>query len=59
MVNFLAVYCHNNKRKNKYKTFFSSPKDTSVARVLIAKINREKDDLPSEINKFTFSLVPI
>ena len=33
MVNCAAVYYHNNKRKNKDKTFFSSPKDTSVARV--------------------------
>ena len=45
MVNFAAVYCHNNKRKNKDKTFFSLPKDTAVAKVWIAKLNREKDNL--------------
>ena len=51
MVNFAAVYCHNNKRKNKDKTFFHSPKDTSVARVWIAKLNKEKekDNLPSKV----------
>ena len=58
MVNFSAVYCHNNKRKNTNKTFFSSPKFTSVARVLIAKLNREKDNLPSKKN-LLLSLVPI
>ena len=34
-------------------------KEKRVARVLIAKLNREKDNLPSKINKFTFSLVSI
>ena len=56
MVNFSAVYCHNNKRKNKDKTFFSSPKYTSVARVLIAKLNREKDNLPSKKINLLFPL---
>ena len=49
MVNCAAVYCCNNKRKNKDKTFFSLPKDTAVAKVWIAKLNREKDNLPSKV----------
>ena len=49
MVNCAAVYCHNNKRKNKDKTFFSLPKDTTVAKVWIAKLNRGKDNLPSKV----------
>ena len=49
MVNCAAVYCHNNKREIKDKTFFSLPKDTAVAKVWIAKLNREKDNLPSKV----------
>ena len=49
MVNCAAVFCHNNKRKNKDKTFCSLPKDTAVAKVWIAKLNREKDNLPSNV----------
>ena len=49
MVNCVEVYCHNNKRKIKDKTFFSLPKDTAVAKVWIAKLNREKDNLPSKV----------
>ena len=49
MVNCAKVFCHNNKRKNKDKTFFSLPKDTAVAKVWIAKLNREKDNLPSKV----------
>ena len=49
MVNCSAVYCHNNKRKNKDKTFFSLPKDTAVAKVWIAKLDREKNNLPSKV----------
>ena len=56
MVNFSAVYCHNNKRKNKDKAFFSSPKYTSVARVLIVKLNREKDNLTSKKINLLFPL---
>ena len=37
------------KEKIRIKLFFSSPKDTSVARVWIAKLNREKDNLPSKV----------
>ena len=44
-----AVYYHNNKRKNKDKTFFSLSKDTAVAKVSIAKLSREKDNLPSKV----------
>ena len=47
MVNCAAVFCHNNKRKNK--TFFSLPKNTAVAKVWIVKLNREKDNLPSKV----------
>ena len=53
MVNCAAVYCHNNKRKNKDKFFFSLLKDTAVAKncqtLPIAKLNREKDNLPSKV----------
>ena len=49
MVNCAAVHCHNNKSKNKNKTFFSLPKDTAVALVWIAKPTREKDNLPSKV----------
>ena len=49
MVNCSAVYCYNNKRKNKDKTFFSLPKVTAVAKVWIAKLNREKNNLPSKV----------
>ena len=49
MVNCAAFYCHNNKREIKDKTFFSLPKDTAVAKVWIAKLNREKDNLPSKV----------
>ena len=49
MVNFAAVNCHNNKRKIRIKLFLYSPKDISVARVWIAKLNREKDNLPSKV----------
>ena len=37
------------KEKIRIKFFPSSPKDTSVARVWIAKLNREKDNLPSKV----------
>ena len=53
MVNFAAVYCHNNKRKIRIKLFLYSPKDISVARVWIAKLNREKDNLPSKVYVFS------
>ena len=56
MVNFSVIYCHNNKRKNKDKTFSSSLKYVSVARVLIAKLNREKDNLPSKKINLLFPL---
>ena len=49
MVNFAAVNCHNNKRKIRIKLFLYLPKDISVARVWIAKLNREKDNLPSKL----------
>ena len=49
MVNCVAVCCHNNKRKNKDQTFFSLSKDTAVAKVWIAKLNREKDNLPNNV----------
>ena len=53
MVNCAAVYCHNNKRKSKDKTFFSLPKDTAVAKFWIAKLNRDKDNLPSKVYVFS------
>ena len=37
------------KEKIRIKLFSSSPKDTSVARVWIAKLNREKDNLTSKV----------
>ena len=37
------------KEKIRIKLFSSSPKDTSVARVWTAKLNREKDNLPSKV----------
>ena len=37
------------KEKIRIKFFSSSPKDTSVARVWIAKLNQEKDNLPSKV----------
>ena len=49
MVNYAADFWHNSKRKNKSKTFFPLPKDTAVAKVWIAKINREKDNLSSKV----------
>ena len=49
MVNCAAVYPHNNKRKNRGNTFFSLPKDIVVTKVWIAKLRREKDNLPSEV----------
>ena len=48
MVNCAAVYCHNNKRKNKDKTFLSLPKDTAVAKVWIVKKLSKKN---KKINK--------
>ena len=48
-MNSAAVYCHNNKRKNKDKTFFSLSKETAVAKFWIAKLYREKDNLPSKV----------
>ena len=38
MVNCAAVYCHNNKRKNKDKTFFSLSKDTASSLSLDCQI---------------------
>ena len=32
-MNCAAVYCHKTKRKFKDKTFFSSPKDTKIAKL--------------------------
>ena len=49
MVNCAAVFCHNNKRKNKDKNFFSLHKDTAVAKVLIVKLNREKNNLRNKV----------
>ena len=37
------------KEKIRIKLFSSAPKDTSVTRVWIAKLNREKDNLPSKV----------
>ena len=37
------------KEKIRIKLFSSSPKDTSVARVWIAKLNQEKDNLPNKV----------
>ena len=42
-------FCIKTKEKIRIKLFPSSPKDTSVARVWIAKLNGEKDDLPSKV----------
>ena len=49
MVNCEAVYCHNNKRKNKDKSFFSLHTGTTIGKVWFAKLNREKDNLPSKV----------
>ena len=49
MVICAAVYCHNNKRKNKDKTFFSLPKYTAVAKVWIAKLYRKKDNPSNKV----------
>ena len=49
MANCSAVYCHNNKKKNKDKTFFTWPRDAALAKVWIAKLNREKDNLPKNV----------
>ena len=49
MVNCAAVYCHNNQRKDKDKTFFSLPKDRAVAKVWISKLNWEKDNFHSKV----------
>ena len=49
MVNCAVFFCHNNKIKNKDKTFFSLPKDVAVDKVWIDKLNREKDNLPSKV----------
>ena len=46
MGNCSAVYCHNNKTSNKDKTFFTLPGDVALAKVWIAKLNPEKDNLP-------------
>ena len=49
-MNCAAVYCHIiTKEKIRIKHFFFSPKDTSVARLWIAILNREKDNLPSKV----------
>ena len=48
-VNCAAVCCHNSKRKNKDKTLFSLLKGTAVATVWVAKLNREKDNLPGKV----------
>ena len=49
MANRSAVYCHNNKKKNKDKTFFTLSRDAALAKVWIAKLNREKDNLPKNV----------
>ena len=49
LANFLAVHCHNNKKKNKDQTFFTLPRDVGLAKVWIAKLNRKKDNLPKNI----------
>ena len=49
MTNFSAVYYHNNKKKNKEKTFFTLPKDAELAKIWIAKLNREKENLPKNV----------
>ena len=49
MANCSEVYCHNNKKKNKDKTFFTSPRDAALAKIWIAKLNREKDNLPKNV----------
>ena len=46
MANCSAVYYHNNKKKNKDKTFFTLPRDAALAKIWIAKLNYEKDNLP-------------
>ena len=48
-MNCAAFFFHNNQRKNKGKTFFFLLKDTAVAKVWIAKLNREKNNLPSKV----------
>ena len=49
MANCPAVYCHNNKKKNKDKTFFTLTRDASTAKVWIAKLNCVKDNLPKNV----------
>ena len=44
-----AVGCHNNKKKNKDKTFFSLPKDPNLAKEWIAKIKRKEGNLPKNV----------
>ena len=44
-----AVYCHNNEKKNKDKTFLTLPRDATLAKTWIAKLNREKDNLPKNV----------
>ena len=49
MANCSAVYCHNNEKKNKDKTFFTLPRDAALAKIWIAKLNHEKDNLPKNV----------
>ena len=53
MANCSAVYYHNNKKKNKDKTFFIFPRchiaQVALAQVWIAKLKREKDNLPKNV----------
>ena len=41
------------KEKNYVKTFLSLPKDTVVAKVQVAKLNREKYNFPSKVYVYT------
>ena len=43
------MYCHNNEKKNKDKTFLTLPRDATLAKTWIAKLNREKDNLPKNV----------
>ena len=49
MANCSAVYCHNNEKKNKDKTFFTLSRDAALAKIWIAKLNHEKDNLPKNV----------
>ena len=43
-----SAVCRNNK-KNKDKAFFILPRDPALVNVWIAKVNREKDNLPKNV----------